>query len=126
MSKRKPKRRKQSSSSLVIPVVAGVVVLVLIVGIIAFSEARRPPGSASSSSDTAQPLNTQSIPYPNVPRIALQEAKGLLDSSEAVLVDVRSKESFDKSHAVGAVSIPESEIEARLEELPRNKDVVLY
>jgi rhodanese-related sulfurtransferase len=39
---------------------------------------------------------------------------------------VRSRESYDKPHAAGAIAIPEEEIAARLNELPRDKDVILY
>lgn len=127
MSKRRQKRRRQSASSLAIPIVVGVVTLTIVVGAIALSEARLPQTAAGETSGTtAQPLSTRSIPYPNVPRMPLQEARDKLDSGQALLVDVRSKVSYDKSHAVGAVSIPEAEIGARLNELPRDKEIILY
>jgi rhodanese-related sulfurtransferase len=75
---------------------------------------------------TAQAQPTSQIPYPNVPRISLDETKSKLDNGQAVLVDVRSKSSYDKSHAVGAISIPEQEINSRLNELPRDQEIVLY
>jgi rhodanese-related sulfurtransferase len=43
-----------------------------------------------------------------------------------LLVDVRSASSYEKSHAVGAVSIPEETIASRLQELPRDKEIILY
>jgi 3-mercaptopyruvate sulfurtransferase SseA len=81
---------------------------------------------ASGPVATAQPLGSQSIPNPEVPRISLEETTGKLEQGQAVLIDVRSSESFAKSHAAGAISMPESEIEARLQELARDKDLVLY
>jgi rhodanese-related sulfurtransferase len=45
---------------------------------------------------------------------------------QAVLVDVRSKASYDKSHAAGAISMPEEEVGARVDELPQDKDIILY
>jgi hypothetical protein len=75
---------------------------------------------------TAQPLLTAEIPYPKVPRISLEEAKGKLDSGQAVLIDVRSKESYDQAHAGGALSIPEEKMDARLSELPRDQLLILY
>jgi rhodanese-related sulfurtransferase len=83
-------------------------------------------GSNLAGSNTAQALATGSIPFPDVPRIALQEAKDKLDGGQAVLVDVRSKQSYDRSHAAGAISIPETEIDARMDEFPADKELVLY
>jgi 3-mercaptopyruvate sulfurtransferase SseA len=48
----------------------------------------------------------------DVPRISVKEAKPALDSGKAIIVDVRSAESYAASHAVGAISIPLTEIEA--------------
>jgi hypothetical protein len=59
-------------------------------------------------------------------RIPADEARQALAKGNAVLVDVRSKEAYDASHAQGALSIPISEIESRAAELPKNKLVVTY
>ena len=48
----------------------------------------------------------------DVPRISVEDAKAALDSGEAIIVDVRSAESYAAGHAAGAISIPLSEIEA--------------
>ena len=45
----------------------------------------------------------------------------LAAKGEAVIVDVRSKDAYDLEHAEGAVSIPLTELEARLAELPKDK-----
>ena len=54
------------------------------------------------------------------------EARDKMERGEAVLVDVRSQESFDRSHAAGSISFPEEGILARLDELPRDKEMILY
>lgn len=41
-----------------------------------------------------------------VPRISVRDAKAALDSGAAVIVDVRSAESFAASRIAGAISIP--------------------
>jgi rhodanese-related sulfurtransferase len=66
------------------------------------------------------------MPNPEVPRIAVQETQEKMEQGGALLVDVRSKASYDKAHAAGAVSIPEAEIDFRIGEIPRDHDVVLY
>lgn len=49
-----------------------------------------------------------------------------LRSGEAVLVDVRPEREFAAGHLPGARSIPLSELEARLDELPRDREVIAY
>lgn len=61
-----------------------------------------------------------------VPRISAEEARRKAEKGEAVLLDVRSKNAYDASHAEGAVSIPLGELEARLGELPKDKLVAAY
>jgi rhodanese-related sulfurtransferase len=56
----------------------------------------------------------------------VEETVDKLGSGQAVLVDVRSKSSFDTLHVEGALSFPENEIEGRLDELPQDVDLVLY
>jgi len=111
---------------MIIPIIVGVVVVAMIAGIIIFSEGGTPTAAGSSQGNTALPLNTGSLPYPNVPRIGLEESQDKLAQGSAVLVDVRSSDAYDKSHAVGAISMPEEEIGNRLDELPRDKEIILY
>lgn len=128
---RKGKRRSNKGSSLAIPIAVGVAVVAIVVFAILLLENRLPaaaavPGDISVPIVTAQPRPTTEIPFPDVPRISVSDAKALTDAGKAILVDVRSKAAYDQSHAAGAVSIPEAEMGARLNELPRDKDVVLY
>jgi hypothetical protein len=126
-SSRKQKRRKENLTSLVIPITVGLVVVMVIIGAIISAENRQPSlDDTPSSVSTAQALDTQSIPYPNVPRITLADTQKELEQGQAILVDVRSKSSYDSAHAAGAMSIPMEETNARLDELPRDKDIILY
>lgn len=43
-----------------------------------------------------------------------------------LVVDVRPAEEYDAKHVAGAVSIPLAELEQRLSELPRDREVVAY
>jgi rhodanese-related sulfurtransferase len=50
-----------------------------------------------------------------------------LRSGDPVLVlDVRPKDEFDAGHLPGAVSIPLAELERRLKQVPRNREIVAY
>jgi rhodanese-related sulfurtransferase/DNA-binding transcriptional ArsR family regulator len=49
-----------------------------------------------------------------------------LRSSEAILIDVRPREEYVAGHLAGAVSMPLSELPARLKELKKGQEVVAY
>jgi 3-mercaptopyruvate sulfurtransferase SseA len=59
-------------------------------------------------------------------RIPRDEAIKLVKGKKAVFVDVRSKESYQAGHIKGAVSIPESELIARLKEIPPKTMIITY
>jgi rhodanese-related sulfurtransferase len=64
-----------------------------------------------------------------VTRIEPVELKKLLAKGQAVLVDVRSAQAYERGHLDGALSIPAAEIEAKAAELRRragSRTVVLY
>ena len=60
------------------------------------------------------------------PRVEAEEVKRLAGKGEVVIIDVRSKDSYDLEHAEGALSIPLSELESRLAELPKDKLIAAY
>jgi hypothetical protein len=127
------KGQSKKSRSLAIPIVAGLVAVIVILGA-ALSLANWQPTAAGLPGSvgglqpvpTAQALSTQSIPYPEVPRISIEETQTKLQQGQALLVDVRSRAAYDKEHALGAISIPESEVDSRLGDLSPGKDLVLY
>jgi len=47
-------------------------------------------------------------------------------NGEVTLLDVRPREEYDAGHIPGAFSVPLSELEARLAEFPRDREVVAY
>jgi rhodanese-related sulfurtransferase len=59
-------------------------------------------------------------------RMTAAEVRQAVAKGEAVLVDVRAKDSYDFSHAQGALSIPLAQITDRAGELPKDKLVVTY
>ena len=58
----------------------------------------------------------------DVPRITVEDAKAAVDGSEAVIVDVRSAESFAAGHIAGAISIPLAEFETNIGNIALEKD----
>jgi 3-mercaptopyruvate sulfurtransferase SseA len=59
-------------------------------------------------------------------RITPAELQQLLRRRRAVIVDVRSLETYKASHIKGALSIPIDQVETRFRELPRNKMIATY
>jgi rhodanese-related sulfurtransferase len=47
-------------------------------------------------------------------------------SDHFIMLDVRDKASYDLGHIKGAISIPETDIISRYNELPRDEDIILY
>jgi flagellar basal body-associated protein FliL len=120
------RKRRSSTSSWIIPVIVGVVVVAVIVGAIVSLGGQPDAADASGQVSTAGAQSTTSLPYPDVQRISLEETTQKMESGEAVLVDVRSRSSYDNAHAAGAISVPEDEVDARLSELPRDKLLIFY
>jgi rhodanese-related sulfurtransferase len=61
-----------------------------------------------------------------VEEIGREELLGRLRRGDAVLVDVRPADEFASGHIEGARSIPLDELERRMDELPRDPEVVAY
>lgn len=81
------------------------------------------------SQQTAQtPTNTQNqnIPFPEVERISVQDAKAAYDAGTAVFVDVRGDELYNTGHIPGAISIAENEMVTRFSELNPNDWIITY
>lgn len=54
------------------------------------------------------------------------ELRARLDRGDVVVIDVRPAEEYESGHIAGSKSIPIEELEQRLEELPKDRDVVAY
>lgn len=103
----------------------------------AAAPAAKAPAGTAPSSVTAGVVQLPQLNYTatvtaavqinqSVPRASLEEAKRKLDAGQALLVDVRAKQTFDAQHIKGAVNIPEEDTQKRLAEFPKDKDIILY
>lgn len=66
------------------------------------------------------------IPYPDVPRLPVTDAKGRFDAGTATFVDVRSQEDYAQAHIPNALSLPLAELETRYQELPLQAEILTY
>jgi rhodanese-related sulfurtransferase/DNA-binding transcriptional ArsR family regulator len=58
--------------------------------------------------------------------VGFEELAGRVRAGTVVVLDVRPRGEYESGHIAGAISIPHDELERRLRELPRGKDVVAY
>ena len=58
--------------------------------------------------------------------ITAEEAKKIMDTREGyIILDVRGQEEYDQGHIPGAILIPDTEIEARAEQVMTDKDQLI-
>jgi 3-mercaptopyruvate sulfurtransferase SseA len=72
------------------------------------------------------PVPTQN-PEDKMPRISAEEAKKLVDSGKAVIIDVRGPDAYKLSHIKGSLEYGLAKIEAKdFSGLPKNKRIIAY
>lgn len=135
MTKRKSPRRQQKptrqSRSRVWPyLLLGTLGLVAVVVVMSITSGRWASLSPAPATRTT-PRNDTShqadqVPYPEVPRISLAEAKARHDAGTALFVDVRAQEEYDTAHIPNAISLPLADLEARYQELPQDAEIITY
>jgi len=95
------------------------------------SQAKKPANTASAS-QAAQATPAAPAEHKTegeIPRITVEELKEKLAKNAPVfIIDSRSQGSYDNSEIKikGAVRIPMDEIESRLKEIPRDREIVVY
>ncbi len=119
---RKAKRRRRDRSQLpaILAVVAG---LLLIGSALALALNRQAPPAAGGPPDSH---NEEGIPYPEVPRVSLAEAKAKFESQGAIFVDVRAQSEYERAHIPGAISLPLANLEMDYQDLPREAEIITY
>ena len=59
-------------------------------------------------------------------KVTIDEVRNRLRAGKAVLLDARPEVEYQAGHLPQAISIPLDELERRLDELPRNRTLVVY
>ncbi len=80
--------------------------------------------TTSPQSPTA-PVQAQ-IPYPEVTRISLADAKAAFDAGSALFLDVRNADSYNSRHVSGALNIELSDLPSRLADLDKSRQIITY
>jgi rhodanese-related sulfurtransferase len=108
-----------------------ILVLSLIVAVTASAQYKKSTQPAAPSSNPnvkvqGTPMPVQKPTADVATRIRLDDAWKAYQMDKAVFIDVRSKESYDKNHIKGALSIPGSQLIARFREIPPGKLIIAY
>jgi hypothetical protein len=87
-----------------------------------------PGGGAAATVVTTDPNATAGPTEEPAPRMPLADFMTLYNdpAKRPIIIDVRAKEAYDAGHIAGAISFPESDVDTRLSELPKDKLVVAY
>ena len=120
------KQRAEPSREFSFPLVlaiGGVILLVLVAAWLIFNSGSSAPIVSSLPEDSH---DAQGIPYPEVPRISLAEAKARYDARTAFFVDVRSQGEYDTAHIPNAKLLSLADLPARYRELPTNQEILTY
>lgn len=73
-----------------------------------------------------QPATNLRVPFPEVRRISLGDAKAAWDTKQAVFVDVRGDPYYSEGHIPGALNIPLDDLSSRAGELEKNAWIITY
>jgi 3-mercaptopyruvate sulfurtransferase SseA len=109
----------------IIPIVMVILGVVLILGSVGWLVNASRLAEAQRASVSA-PVTSPRIPYPEVPRVGLGDAKAALDLKQAVFIDVRGEPYFSQGHIPGAASMTEDELDTHLSELDPNAWIITY
>jgi rhodanese-related sulfurtransferase len=102
------------------------VALAIVLAVVLFA------GGYAAGRDTAPPvgyvgpLQKAAQPLPGGIGLVTAEQVIAADPDTYVLIDVRGRDAYDFAHAVGAISLPESEMVEMAPTLPTDKTLVLY
>lgn len=58
--------------------------------------------------------------------VSLQDLQQRIEDNEVLVLDVRPNEEYQEGHIPGAISIPTGELEERMKDLPKDKQIVAY
>ncbi|GAP06507.1 rhodanese-related sulfurtransferase [Anaerolinea thermolimosa] len=112
-----PVKKKNNQVSVPFLLIFGGLVL-LSIGLI-FLALNAPTTNASQG-------GTLDIPFPQIARVSLADAKSAYDKNMAIFIDVRDSGSYAASHIANALNIPLTELEGRLAEIPRDRWIITY
>jgi 3-mercaptopyruvate sulfurtransferase SseA len=81
----------------------------------------------SKTKSDAQKAVAAATPYSDgARRVTIDEMESLVKEGKAVVIDVRTQDSYDAGHIPGAKLIPSADIVNHINELPKDKLIITY
>ena len=114
-------KRKKGNDAVPLLVMLGGIILIGIAVWVTVSPSNTPTPTAVSLPATSPP-----IPYPEVERVSIMDAKAGFENGSVEIVDVRSDREYRAGHIPGALSMPLTEFSSSYQELPLDRLIYLY
>ena len=116
------KRPEQGKLFPILMIAAGIILILgsvlWLINATQISQAR--VGSVSS------PISSPKIPYPDIPRVSLGDAKAAYELKQATFIDVRGEPYYSQGHIPGALSISEDQLNSQVRGLDVNSWIITY
>ncbi len=103
--------------------------LVILASLLLVTSCGTPPSDARVSEEPRSAERREETATGSVPRISLEDFVSVLtkpEESSVIVIDVRSRESFQRGHIPGAISIPLNDLGKRVPEISRDASIVTY
>lgn len=114
---RQKKSKQKIDPSIWVILIGGLMLVVAVIVLLIQSQQTTPTNTVN------QNLN---VPYPEVERVSVQDAKAAFDAGKAVFVDTRGDDLYNTGHIPGALSILDVDMESRFTELNPNDWIITY
>ncbi len=84
-------------------------------------------GASGCVDDVLPDNDTTMLQYvPEVHDIPVEQAKVMIDDGDVFILDLRNAGKYRAGHIEGATLIPYSDLESRLDEVPKDKHLLVY
>ena len=96
-------------------------------GILVIFGCTKPGAAEGLMKATIMTTQAPQSPEDKMPRIKVDEAKKLVETGKAVLIDVRGTEAYKRGHIKGALDVPLTRLESGdYKGLPKDKRIIAY
>jgi phage shock protein E len=98
-----------------------------IIIILLFSGSIISAGCKAEETAVEEAVTTEEKEVSEINDISPEEVYEIIkNNQDYIILDVRTKEEFNEGHLEDAILIPVSELESRLDELPKDKPIITY
>lgn len=114
--------KKSGQPNTMLPLILIGIGVLLVIGVLVFVLTNQ----SSPTAPAAGSNSGQGIPYPEVQRVSLANAKDAFDGKQAVFIDVRDPDSYNAGHIPGSINVPYSMIESWDGKLEMTQWIITY